>query len=421
MTSTGTTCPQSAKIEELHSGRLTADEARHLREHIAGCLVCQAAAGQLSKVRKAAFPFLLPPEAPDEIGRLAGYRVHRMLEEGGMAYVFEADDPANSRRVALKVLKPAVDDETLRKRFFQEARLAAGLEHENIVSIYQFGTDNDVPFLAMEYLYGETLQTRLDRERWLAVAEALAIAKQVARGLAAAHEAGLVHRDIKPANLWLESPPAGKKHDTETLLPGGFKRVKILDFGLVKPLDGSEGLTLKGTMLGTPSFMAPEMMRDGAPLDGRADLYGLGCVMYRMLTGRLPFDDPNQDTRAMLRTIVVHEVQPLAELEKQLPRPVAALVLQLMARDPADRPADAAAVIARVEALERGETAIPALAALVAASEPEEEEKPRGVPWGMWAGAAVVALAAVVGIILGYQRFVASHTDDSGPKKVNVK
>jgi urea transport system substrate-binding protein len=358
-------------------------------------------------VSRPPYAFLLPPQAPDEIGRLGGYRVLRKMSEGGMAFVFEAEDLELGRKVALKVLKPTISDECERKRFFQEARVAAGLHHENIVTIYQFAHDKDVPFLAMEILEGEALDAKLARERWLPVAEALAIARQVAQGLVVAHEAGLIHRDIKPANIWLESG-RGQGH------------VKILDFGLVKPLQADPHLTARGVILGTPSYMAPEMLACEA-VDARTDLYSLGCVMYRMLTGKAPFEDPNHNTRAVLAAVIVHNIQPLDELEKQIPRPVAALMLQMLAKNPNDRPANARAVIERLEALERGDSTIPALGALIATPGPRTASTAPGIPWGMWAGAVVVAAAVVIGAVIGFHRYFGAGSEDHEPRRTHVK
>ena len=151
--------------------------------------------------------FLAPPERPDEIGRLGPYRVLAVLGQGGMGVVFRAEDPALDRPVALKAMLPGMAAvPTATERFLREAKAAAALKHEHIVTIYQVGEDRGVPFLAMEFLEGEPLDDRLRREGRLPLAEVLRIGREIAVGLAAAHDRGLVHRDIKPANLWLEGP-----------------------------------------------------------------------------------------------------------------------------------------------------------------------------------------------------------------------
>src|SRR5262249_37225718 len=156
-----------------------------------------------------------------------------------------------------------------RQRFLREAQATAAIEHHHIVHIYQVGEDRGVPFLAMPFLKGETLHQRLKREGRLPLAEAVRIARQMAEGLAAAHEHGLIHRDIKPANVWLET---------------GSGWVKIVDFGLARATADDVNLTKEGTIVGTPAFMAPEQARSGT-VDARCDLFSLGAVLYRMCTG----------------------------------------------------------------------------------------------------------------------------------------
>ncbi|MBI1902769.1 MAG: protein kinase, partial [Planctomycetia bacterium] len=152
------------------------------------------------------FDFLAPPQSPDELGRLGPYRVLKLLGAGGMGVVFLAEDPHLSRQVALKAMKPVLAaSESAKKRFLREARAAAGIENDHIVTIHQVGEDRGVPFLAMQLLRGESLEARLRREGRLPLPEVLRIARETAAGLAAAHDRNLVHRDIKPDNIWLES------------------------------------------------------------------------------------------------------------------------------------------------------------------------------------------------------------------------
>src|SRR5438445_265704 len=161
-----------------------------------------------------------------------------------MGVVYEAEDPQLKRLVALKAMLPGLGaSSSARKRFLREAQSAAANKHDHIVSIYQVGEERGVPFLAMEFLLGEPLDERLKREKKLPVSEVLRIGAEMAEGLAAAHEAGLIHRDIKPANVWLE----GKK-----------ARVKILDFGLARATAEQQHLTQSGAIIGTPAYMAPE-------------------------------------------------------------------------------------------------------------------------------------------------------------------
>jgi hypothetical protein len=275
---------------------------------------------------------LAPPQGPGEIGRLGPYRVLELLGQGGMGTVYLAEDPHLGRRVALKTLQPALAAERkARERFLREARAAAALEHDHIVPIYQVGEERGVPFLAMPLLRGESLETRLHSEKKVAPAEAVRIAREAAEGLACAHAAGLIHRDVKPANLWLEPSPR--------------RRVKVLDFGLARPAESGQGLTEAGALVGTPGYIAPEQ-GGGGPLDGRADLFSLGVVLYRMLTGRMPFRCENMVK--YIESLVSRPPSPPATVEPAVPEALSDLVLRLLARNPADRPASAAALVAEL-------------------------------------------------------------------------
>src|SRR4051812_16155442 len=178
--------------------------------------------------KKETYAFLAPPQQPDELGRLGPYRVLAVLGAGGMGIVFRAEDPQLARLVALKAMLPALAaSDSARQRFLREARAAAAIKHDHIVTIHQVGEDRGAPFLAMEFLEGEPLDARLQREGKLPVAEVLRIGREIALGLAAAHKRELIHRDIKPANVWLEGDPGA-------LATGVGGRVKILDFGLAR-------------------------------------------------------------------------------------------------------------------------------------------------------------------------------------------
>jgi urea transport system substrate-binding protein len=286
------------------------------------------------------FSFLLPALEPGELGWLAQYRVTRLIGAGGMGMVFEAEDTHLLRPVALKVMRPEIAASlSHRSRFLQEARAAAAIVSDHIVPVYQVGQDNDVPFMVMQLLRGEPLDARLSREPRLPVAEALVIAIQAATGLEAAHEKGLVHRDIKPGNLWLEAEQAG----------GEFRRVRILDLGLVRGLGGGKAqLTTAGVVVGTPHFMAPEQAA-GQPVDARADLFSLGCVIFTMLSGELAFS--GDSTMAVLMALASHTPPPLTAVNPAVPPELAALVTRLMAKSREDRPASAREVIEQLEAI----------------------------------------------------------------------
>jgi serine/threonine protein kinase len=280
--------------------------------------------------------FLGPPQEPGELGRLGAYRVLKVLGVGGMGIVFHAEDVQLRRPVALKCLLPALAATApARQRFLREARAAAAIEHEHIVVLYQVGEHRGIPFLAMQLLQGESLAERLQREPLLPVSEVLRIGREIAVGLAAAHDKGLIHRDIKPGNVWLEGPRA---------------RVKLLDFGLARAAADDTGVSQAGTVVGTPAYMAPEQGR-GEPVDARCDLFSLGCVLYQMGTGQPPFQ--GNHTVALLLAVAQTEPSPPCQVNPDLPAPLSDLVMRLLAKEPAGRPASARAVVEVLAALER--------------------------------------------------------------------
>jgi WD40 repeat protein/serine/threonine protein kinase/DNA-directed RNA polymerase subunit RPC12/RpoP len=285
---------------------------------------------------------LAPPQAPGEIGRLGGYSVLAVLGAGGMGVVFKAHDPQLHRLVALKAMLPSVGGNgSNRERFLREARAAAAVKHDHIVTIHQVGEDRRIPFLAMELLDGEPLHQRLEREGKLPVPEILRIGQEIALGLAAAHDKGLVHRDIKPANVWLEAlaplAPGGRGVGGE----GRRYRVKILDFGLARAVREEQQLTQQGAIVGTPAFMSPEQAQS-LPVDARTDLFSLGCILYCACTGQAPFR--GRDTIATLMAVVGDDPPPPHQVDRRIPAALSRLVMQLLAKTPAGRPASAAAV-----------------------------------------------------------------------------
>lgn len=358
-----------------------------------------------------ALRYLGPPQRPGELGRLGTYRILRILGKGGMGTVFEAEDTTLHRRVALKVMKPAIAaSPSARERFQREARLMAALKHDHIVTIFQVGEDAGTPFLAMELLHGETLEDRL-AAGVLPLAEVLRIGTQIALGLEAAHKHGLIHRDIKPANIWLETrspaPAAADKGQDATKPPHSgagqetvrnqvaapppdppapeeppsyqAARVKILDFGLARPAKEEGTLTGSGVVVGTPSYMAPEQAQ-GEPVNSLSDLYGLGCILYRMCTGRLPV--PGKDIMAVLANLAVAEPKPPRAYNPEVPPALDSLIMQLLAKNAADRPPTARVVI----------TALRALANPARTTSPPPALRQRRL---LWAGVALVFLALV--------------------------
>ena len=283
------------------------------------------------------YDFLAPAEKSDEIGRLGPYWVLKVLGAGGMGVVFLAEDPGLQRLVALKAMLPSMASSPgAKERFFREARAAAALKHSHIVSIFQVGEDRGAPFLAMEYLEGEALDDRLKRETTLPVPEILRIGREIAEGLEAAHEKGLIHRDIKPANLWLE----GKKG-----------HVKILDFGLARAMGDTTHLTQSGAIIGTPAYMAPEQA-GGKPVDNRCDLFSLGCVLYFMCTGEKPFK--GNDTMSIISALALETPPSPVSLNSQVPTELSDLIMQLLAKKPDDRPKSAKVVAETLQEIEDG-------------------------------------------------------------------
>jgi WD40 repeat protein/tRNA A-37 threonylcarbamoyl transferase component Bud32 len=283
------------------------------------------------------YAFLAPPQRPGEIGRLGGYRVLQVLGQGGMGVVFAGEDVRLKRKVALKAMRPALAaDEAARRRFLREAEATAAVHSDHVVTIHQVGEEGGVPFLAMEFLEGLPLDRWLQGGRQPSVPQVLRIGREIALGLAAAHEKGLIHRDIKPGNLWLEASHGG--------------RVKILDFGLARAVRDDVHLTQSGAVVGTPTFMSPEQAR-GAPVDARTDLFSLGCVLYRLCAGRNPFR--GDSTLAVLTALAVDNPVPVHEVNPAIPPALSQLVTQLLSKDPAGRPGSARAVAEALHAVER--------------------------------------------------------------------
>ncbi len=278
---------------------------------------------------------LAPPQRDDEIGRLGGYRVLEVLGEGGMGVVFKAEDEKLERWVALKAMKPAVSaGSSFKERFLREAKATAAIEHHNIVPIYQVGEDRGIPFIAMQFLQGESLSARLNRQEQLSESDVIWIGRDVARGLQAAHDNELIHRDIKPDNIWL---------DAKTGL------AKILDFGLVRCADNDAGLTHTGTIMGTPRYMAPEQAQGGA-VDHRSDLFSLGSVLYHLVSGQTPFEGSN--LTAMLIAVAQAEPRDLTSLAPNVNPRLAKLIMQLLEKDPARRPQTAAEVVETLQTID---------------------------------------------------------------------
>jgi serine/threonine protein kinase len=264
---------------------------------------------------------------------VASYRIVRTLGRGGMSVVYLAEHDWLQRKVALKVLAPQLaDDERFRERFVRESRLAASLDHPNVIPIYEAGASGGELFIAMRFVEGADLRTVLHEEGALAPARAVGILRQVAAALDAAHEQGLVHRDVKPANVLLARPRSSEP----------VEHVYLSDFGLTKRSAGDPGVTGTGRFVGTLDYAAPEQFTGEAP-DARTDVYSLGCVLFECLTGRPPFRSEND---AGLMYAHLQQPPPLVTGERRdLPHEIDRVVGRAMAKSPDDRPRSAGELV----------------------------------------------------------------------------
>lgn len=291
------------------------------------------------------------------------YVLERELGRGGMATVFLATDRKHSRKVALKVLHPELAASVGSDRFLREIQIVAGLTHPRILTLIDSGEADGLLFYVMPFVEGETLEQRIAREGPLPVGEALRIAREVADALAYAHERGVIHRDIKPSNILFEAGHA-----------------VIADFGVARAVDvsGSEGMTSTGLAVGTPAYMSPEQA-SGGQVDGRADVYALGCVLWEMLTGEPPFSGPTPI--AILARKVADDTPGVRMFRKSVPPEVEGVVAKAMAPLAGDRYASA-------RALEQA----------IAAPATAEDLRPGRSPQSRLrtvAGAAIVLVAAI--------------------------
>jgi len=297
-----------------------------------------------------------PNPRTDDLQHLPGtlvagkYLVERLIGRGGMGAVFAATNTAIGKRVALKFLsREAAKDPAATLRFQREAQAAGMIESEHIVHVFDAGTSVDgLPFLVMELLAGEDLRARLKREGTLPLAEALKIAREVLRALVRAHRAGIVHRDLKPDNVFL----CGRDD--------GSYLVKIVDFGISKlsHAGASERLTYRGTVLGSAHYVSPEQAHGSEHVDHRADLWGVGVLLFEMLGGRPPHLAPSPE--AVLVAICTEDAPDLRTFRPDAPDSIALAVARALSREPALRFASAGDFLdALSEATERSSRPAP--------------------------------------------------------------
>jgi len=406
------TCPRcQARLAELAAGESDWQEARRLliTDDVDALLAAEARERPWSEAIQSgefgprntvwtetmARQLLGPPSHPEMLGRLGRYEVERLIGADGMGIVFKAFDTELNRPVAIKVLAPHLAGSgAARQRFAREARAAAAVVHEHVVAIHNVETEAASPFLVMQYVAGESLQGRLDRQGPLALKEILRIAHQTAAGLAAAHAQGLVHRDVKPSNILLEQ---------------GIERALLTDFGLARAADDAS-LTHTGYLPGTPHYMSPEQAR-GDAIDSRSDLFSLGSVLYAMCTGRPPF---RADTSfGVLRRITDTQPRPIREVNADIPGWLAALIDKLLAKQSADRFTSAAELAQLLEQC-LAHVQQPAAVSLPESCRVGYAHHRRSRPTKLLAAIGIVVIAvAFAGFLATFQRPTSSERTNS--------
>ena len=310
----------------------------------------------------------------------AGYRVESVLGRGGMSVVYLAEHPRLKNMVALKLLAPTLaEDDLFRERLVRESRLAASLSHPNVIPVYDTGEEDGVLFVSMRFVAGQDLRALIRDGGPLSLADTASVISQAAAALDAAHAAGLVHRDVKPANILLEQGGEGPGH------------VYVADFGLTKHTDARSGATASG-VVGTVDYMAPEQI-EGRQIDGRADVYALGCVLFECLVGHPPF---KLDTDVAVLWAHIREDPPLpSDVKRSLPRAFDGIVDRALAKSPRDRYATCGELAADVRAA-AGTRRRPARLQRVRVPRPRARARRRwlvpvlvGIAFGAAAGAGV--------------------------------
>jgi serine/threonine-protein kinase len=338
------------------------------------------------------------------IGRVVGkYKILAQIGEGGMGTVYRAEHVVLGSPAAIKLLLPQyTQDASVVDRFFTEAKAASAIRHVGIVEVFDYGRlPEGTAFIAMELLRGESLAGFIGRHRRLEPVIAQIIMLQILAALSAAHVVGVIHRDLKPDNIFLTR---------DTGAPGGI-RVKILDFGVAKLITDVVGPPTKtkgNTILGTPTYMAPEQCRGGGEIDARADLYATGCILYEMLIGVPPF--VGEGGGEVMAKHIYEPAPRLMDVAPQLPAELDLLVAKMLAKSPAERTPSAGWALAALERIALGDLAgveiplatidasiiaLPALPAADATGAEADDRRRRMVPIAVVAIAIVIALAAI--------------------------
>lgn len=291
------------------------------------------------------------------------FRILQMLGAGAMGEVYLSEDPEIDRRVAIKTVRVVegggVSAEDLRARMRREAKAAGRLIHPHVVTLFEAGEVEDTFYLVFEYVEGQDLAARMRAGKPLPLADVLRIARQTAAGLAAAHRRGIVHRDIKPSNLLIADEDGS---------------LKISDFGIAKLTGQATGLTVSGSIVGTPQYLSPEQVR-AEEIDGRSDLFSLGVVLYELLAGRRPFEGETIST--LVFQVLSQDPKPLEEIRPALPARLASAVMRLLAKEPAERFPTADALDQELGAIEKelAASTLPTPTVVSAAAEPTVMER----------------------------------------------
>ncbi|HVE39497.1 MAG TPA: serine/threonine-protein kinase [Planctomycetota bacterium] len=310
------------------------------------------------------------------IGKEIGHcTIQRKLGQGGMGAVYLAHHPGLNRSVAIKILPgDLASNPEFKERFFREARLAARLEHPNVVQVHDVGEEQGIHYISMQYVEGESLDGVLKKRKKLSVNEALSLTKRVASALSAAAKLGIVHRDIKPHNILISKDGV----------------VKVADFGLAKDEDANRSISEPGVVMGTPYYMSPEQAR-GEKVDHRSDIYSLGATLYHMLSGKRLFDGGTPVSIVMKQAS--ERPVGIRELEPTLPEPVSALIDRMLQKDPAQRFASADELVRALDDLKQAAaTKVPAPGA---AAPPKRTAAMIALPL-----AGILLVGIVIGLVL---------------------
>lgn len=377
-------CPDEVAITRFATGGGGGEERQRLEQHLDGCAECRAVVAVLAQTTPGATASEWEPDLQQvmSLQRLGEqYELEAPLGAGGMGVVVGARHRLLGHAVAIKVLRPSLAlHPGTRQRFLVEAKAGARLTSAHVARVLDGGvTPEGLPFLVMERLEGADGERSLTIHGVPPISETLELVVQVLEALAEAHAIGLVHRDLKPANVFLSRRASGL-------------HVKVLDFGLAKVLGEDLGLTASQGFLGSPLYVAPEQLRRSNDVDARADVWGVGCLLYRFLTGRVPF--PASSVAEVVTRIQRDAPTPVHVLRPEVPQALSALVSQLLEKNPLQRPASVAEVGMRLRPFVTGATAM-ALDRLL-------RQAPAPIPPPLVAAAPRSSAALlVVGVLLG--------------------